>query len=263
MSEARVLVKIDRHIATVTLNRGAKRNGLDFPMFEALVATGKELGSRKDVRAIVLHGDGPAFCAGLDWSAFLQAGQDVQRAMLARGDESPANLAQRACWIWQEVPMPVIAALHGAVFGGGLQLALACDLRIASPDTQLSVMEARYGLIPDMGATQTLLGLVRPDVARELTFTARTVAGPEALALGLVTRLEAEPLAAAQTLAASIAERSPDAVRAGKRLYQRTLGRSPKESFAIETEEQLALLGSPNQVEAMMAAMQKRPATFD
>lgn len=262
MSEQRVLVEVEDHVATVTLNRGEKRNGLDLSMFEALVDVGTGIMGRVDVRAVVLRGAGKAFCAGLDWQYFMSAGQDAHQTMLARSDVSPANLAQRACWIWQEVPVPVIAAVHGAAFGGGLQLALAADLRIVAPDAQLSVMESRYGLIPDMTATQTLLRLVREDIARELTFTARIVDGNEAHALGLATRVADDPFAAAMTIAKEIAGRSPDAIRAAKRLYQNTRYQTPRVAFAAETEEQLKLLGSANQIEAVMAVMQKRAPSF-
>lgn len=262
MSEPRVVVKVVDHVATVTLNREAKRNGMDLAMFEGLVAAGESVRARNDVRAVVLRGAGKAFCAGLDWQYFMSAGQDAHHKMLGRNADSPANLAQRACWIWQEVPVPVIAAVHGVAFGGGLQLALGADLRIAAPDTQLSVMESRYGLIPDMTATQTLLRLVREDIARELTFTARTIDGNEALAIGLVTRLAADPFAAATALAQEIAGRSPDAIRAGKRLFQNSRNQDAARSFALETEEQLRLLGSPNQIEAVMAVMQKRAPAF-
>lgn len=261
MTEARVVTTVENRIATVTLSRPEKRNGLDLPMFEALVAAGVALRARTDVRAVVLCGAGKSFCAGLDWQAFMVAGADAQTRMLTR-EGSPANIAQRCCWVWQEVPVPVVAAVHGAAMGGGLQLALGADVRIVAPDAQLSVMEARYGLVPDMGATKTLLGLVREDVARELTFTARVVSGIEAVALGLCTRAADDPLAAAQALALEIAGRSPDAVRAAKRMYQAARGLSVKDAFELETKEQLALLGTPNQMEAVMAVMQKREPSF-
>ncbi len=263
MSEPRVLLEVESGIATVTLNREAKRNGLDPAMFEGLIATGEALLARRDVRVVILRGAGKAFCAGLDWQAFLALGPDTDQLLLARDDRSPANVAQRACWIWQELAVPVIAVLQGAVFGGGLQLALAADLRIAAADTQLCVMEGRYGLIPDQSATQTLLRLVRQDVARELTFTARIVDATEGHAIGLVTRLADDPLATAQALAREIAARSPDAVRAAKRLYQSAQDQSPAVTFRQETDAQLKLLRTPNQIEAVMAVMQKRPAVFE
>ena len=258
----RVQITIADHVARVTLDRPEKRNGLDGAMFEGLIAAGEAVRREKGVRAVVLHGAGQAFCAGLDWGAFMAAGPEVRQRLLERGPGSPANVAQRIAWIWQEVEVPVIAALHGVAFGGGLQLALGADLRFVTADAQLSVMEVRYGLVPDMGATQTLLGLVRPDVALELTCTGRIIRGEEGARLGLCTRVVADPLAEAHAVAAEIAARSPDAVRAAKRLYQRARGLDVARAFALETEIQLELLGTANQLEAAMAALQKRPASF-
>ena len=261
MSEDRVLIRVEEHVATVTLNRPDKRNGLDLPMFEAIVEAGITVQANKAVRAVVLEGAGKAFCAGLDWNAFLSMG-DAGQKLLARPDESPANLAQRVAWVWQEVDVPVICALHGVAFGGGLQIALGADIRIAHPETQLSVMEIKYGLISNMGASQTLIQLVRADALRELLFTGRIVQGAEAQSLGLVTRLHDSPGAEAQRLAREIASKSPSGVRAGKRLLRRALGATPRASFGLETELQLELLGSPNQMEAVMAVMQKREPEF-
>ena len=258
----RVLVEVSDHVARVTLNRADKRNGIDLAMFEALLAAGSEVRRLRGVRAIVLHGAGKAFCAGLDWSAFLAASPDVRERLLARDETSAANLAQQVCWQWQELDVPVIAAVHGAAFGAGLQLALGADIRLVAPDAQLSVMEARYGLVPDMGATRTLRSIVREDVVRDLVFTARVVSGEEAVRLGLATRVEADPLAAAEALARAIAARSPDALRAAKRLMRDSLGLPPRESFTLESEAQRALLGTPNQMEAAMAAIEKRDPVF-
>jgi enoyl-CoA hydratase/carnithine racemase len=261
MSDERVLLDVTDHVATVTLNRADKRNGLDLAMFEALIAAGERIAGDKRVRVVVLQGAGKVFCAGLDWGAFLAAGDAGQR-LLARPEGSPANIAQRVGWIWQELEVPVICSLHGVAFGGGLQVALGADVRIAHPETQLSVMEIKYGLVPDMGATQTLLRLVRPDVAAELLYTGRVVLAPEAQSLGLVTRLADDPHAAARALARDIASKSPHAIRADKRLLRGAIGASPKESFLLETELQLGLLGTPNQMEAVQAAMTKRAPSF-
>jgi enoyl-CoA hydratase/carnithine racemase len=210
----------------------------------------------------VLSGRGKAFCAGLDWGAFLATGGEASAKLLERGAASPANLAQRACWIWQELDVPVLAAIRGVAFGGGLQLALAADLRFVAPDAQLSVMEIRYGLVPDMTATKTLAALVRPDVARELTWTGRIVGAYEAVTIGLATRREEDPIAAALATAREIAKRSPHAIRAGKKLLRETAPIDAATAFRRETELQLALLGSPNQMEAAMAVMGKREPTF-
>jgi enoyl-CoA hydratase/carnithine racemase len=262
----RVQVTIEDGVADVRLNRPEKLNALDRTMFEALVAAGQRLSADRGVRAVVLSGEGRAFCAGLDFASFMAMageGRDPGASLLdRRAGDSPANVAQHAAWVWTEVPVPVIAALHGAVFGGGLQIALGADLRLAAPDAQLSVMEIKWGLVPDMSGTQTLRHLVRLDVAKELTFTGRIVDGREAAALGLVTRVVEEPHAAALALAREIAAKSPDAIRAGKRL----LGQAPLlgvgEGLALEAHLQRGLLGSANQVEAVSANLQKRPPRF-
>ncbi len=263
MSEPeRVLVSVDGHVAHVRMNRPDKRNGLDLAQIEALVAAGTRLAADRGVRAVVLSGEGPAFCAGLDWASVLASGPATATALLARGGDSPANLAQRVAWIWAELPVPVIAAIRGAAFGGGLQLALACDLRLCAPDARLSVMEIKYGLIPDMTASRTLLRLVRDDLARELIYTGRIVDGVAAVQLGLVTRLADDPVAEALALAAQIAAMAPSAIRAAKRLCLETPDLDVPAALAHETALQLPLLGSPEQQEAVMATMQKRAATF-
>ncbi len=258
----RVLIDLDGHVAHVRMNRADKRNGLDLAQIEALVDAGKQLAADRRVRAAVLSGEGPAFCAGLDWGAVLAGGPSTPQRLLARGDESPANLAQRVAWVWAELPVPVIAAIRGAAYGGGLQLALACDLRLCAADAKLSVMEIRYGLIPDMTASRTLLRLVRDDLARELVYTGRIVDGTEAAAIGLVTRVVDDPVADALALARTIAAQAPSAIRAAKRLALDAPDLDAAASLAHETALQLPLLGSPEQQEAVMAVMQKRPATF-
>jgi enoyl-CoA hydratase/carnithine racemase len=257
-TEQRVAVSIESHVAHVRLNRPEKRNGLDLAMFQALIEAGERVGSDGDVHCVVLSGEGKSFCAGLDWMAFMAMGPEGGKALLARDERSPANAAQRACWVWAEVPVPVIAAVHGAAVGGGLQLALACDLRLVTADAQLSVMEVRYGLVPDMTASQTLLRLVRPDLARELMYTGRTVNGEEAVRIGLATRVSTDPLAEAKQLAASIAAQSPDAVRAAKALASQAPLLDLAAAFRLETELQLGLLGTPNQLAAVQAEISKR-----
>jgi enoyl-CoA hydratase/carnithine racemase len=248
----------------VRLNRPEKINALDQAMFTALVETGRALAQDRTVRAVVLSGEGRGFCAGLDFGGFMSmAGNgDAGGSLLRRDDDSPANAAQRAAWVWTEVPVPVIAAIHGVAFGGGLQVALAADIRIAAPTAQLSVMEVRWGLIPDMSGTQTLRRLVRLDVAKELTFTGRIVSGEEGSALGLVTRLADDPRAAAMQLAREIASKSPDAIRTGKRLLDRCFQVGVEEGLRLEEQAQRNLIGSANQIEAVQANMQKRPPEF-
>lgn len=257
----RVVVEIAEHVAHVRLNRPDKRNGVDLPMFEALVAAGVRLAEDRSVRAVVLSGAGASFCAGLDFAAFLAMGQGAQR-LLTRDADSPANLAQRACWVWTELRVPVVAAIRGAAFGAGLQLALACDVRFVAPDARMSVMEIRYGLVPDMGASKTLLRLVRPDVARELVYTGRIVEAAEAVAIGLATRQVDDPVAEALALARTIAGQSPSAIRAAKRLCTETPELDVAAAFLRETELQLGLLGSAEQLEAVQAVLGKRAPVF-
>jgi enoyl-CoA hydratase/carnithine racemase len=261
-AEDRVQVEIDDHVAVVTLTRGDKHNALDLAMFDGIIGAAERLRTEHGVRAVVLHGDGPSFCSGLDIASIMTSSGNSTDALLdpLRG-ESP-NWFQRAAYDWTLVPVPVIAALHGNVLGGGLQIALGADLRIAAPDARLSVMEVKWGLVPDMAITRTLPRLVRLDLAKELTYTGRIVSGAEAAALGLVSRTTEDPLGAARELAAEIAARSPDAVRAAKRLYDEMWTAPAAESLAREAELQLGLLGSPNQLAAVAAGFTKEPAKF-
>ena len=258
----RVLIERHGSVAHVQLNRPDKRNALDVAMFEGIVAAGEQLIADKSVRAVVLSGLGQAFCAGLDFSAFSAFASGGGSSLLARGDHSPANLAQRVGWVWQELEVPVIAALHGVALGGGFQIAAGADIRIAHPETQLSIMEIKWGLIPDMSITATALRYAPLDVIKELMFTGRIVRGEEALALRLVTRLAEDPVAEALALAATIASKNPDAIRAGKRLLNQSLDLPVDARLLFETQLQLPLLGSKNQMEAVMANMQKREPLF-
>ncbi|MDH3728827.1 MAG: crotonase/enoyl-CoA hydratase family protein [Myxococcales bacterium] len=257
----RVKLTIDNGLATVRLSRANKLNGLDPDMFDALIDTGKRVAADKTVRAVVLHGEGKGFCAGLDFQAFM-ATADINEKLLHRGAESPANVAQRAACVWQEVPVPVIAAVHGVAFGGGLQLALGADVRYVRPDAKLSVMEIKWGLIPDMSITQTLLRLVPIDIAKELTFTGRILSGTEAVELGVATKVCEDPLEESLAMAKLITKKSPHAIRAAKRLFNEAPGLSQADALKLETELQVALLGSPNQMEAVQANMMKRDPSF-
>jgi enoyl-CoA hydratase/carnithine racemase len=263
-TEERVRIEVSDHVALVTLTRPDKHNALDLAMFEAINDAASRLESEPGVRAVVLHGEGPSFCSGLDVVSIMSAGGGIEGLVeRVRGDgERFPNWAQRPAYGWIRVPVPVIAAIHGNCFGGGLQIALAADIRFATPDARLSVMEARWGLIPDMSITRTLPRLVGIDVAKELTYTARTISGAEAHELGLVTHLSDDPLAAARQLAAEIAGRSPDAVRGAKRLFDEAWTGSPEQTLALEADIQLGLIGSPNQLEAVRAGMTKQPPEF-
>ena len=259
----RVIVTKQDGVADVRMNRPDKLNALDQAMFEGLVEMGGALAKDKSLRAVVLSGEGRAFCAGLDFASFMGMAQSERpaRSLLDRG-ESIANFAQQAAWVWTELPVPVIAAVHGVAFGGGLQVALGADIRIVAPDAQFSVMEIKWGLIPDMSGTQTLRHLVRLDIAKELTFTGRIVRGEEAVALGLATRVSANPREDALAMAREIAGKSPDAVRAGKRLLNSASLVSVGEGLRLEESLQRGLIGSANQVEAVQANMQKRAPQF-
>jgi enoyl-CoA hydratase/carnithine racemase len=264
MAEAdqqRVRVTVDDHVAVVTLTRPDKHNALDVAMFEQIIAAAQRLATERGVRAAVLHGEGPSFCSGLDVVSIMAAGGGMDGLTDRVRGEVP-NWFQRAAYDWLELPMPVIAALHGTCFGGGLQIALGADIRIAAPDARLSVMEVKWGLVPDMSITRTLPRLVGIDVAKELTFTGRVLSGDEAQRLGVVTRVAADPLTAARELAGEIAARSPDAVRAAKRLYEESWTGSPEQTLALEAELQLGLIGSPNQLAAVSAGFTKEPAQF-
>jgi enoyl-CoA hydratase/carnithine racemase len=259
--EPRVSVVVAGHVATVTLTRPDKHNALDVAMFDQIIAAADGLAEAAGVRAVVLHGDGPSFCSGLDVVSIMAAGNGLDGLVQRVTGEVP-NWFQRAAHAWLELPMPVIAAIHGTCFGGGLQIALGADIRIAAPGARLSVMEVKWGLVPDMSITRTLPRLVGIDVAKELTFTGRVFDGAEAARLGVVTRLADDPLAAARELATLIAGRSPDAVRAAKRLYDESWTGDAQRTLALEAELQLGLIGSPNQLAAVAAGFSKEPAEF-
>ncbi len=261
MREDRVQIEVADHVATVTLVRADKHNALDVPMFESIVEAAERVGTEPGVRVVVLHGAGKSFCSGLDVASIMAAGAgpDGPAAPLR---EEPPNWFQRAAYEWVRVPVPVIAALHGNCLGGGLQIALGADIRVAAPDTRLSVLEVKWGLIPDMAITQTLPRVVGMDVAKELAFTGRIFTGEEALRLGVVTHVADDPLAAAQALAAEIAARSPDAVRAAKRLFSEAWTGPPAQTLALEAEIQLGLIGTPNQLAAVSAGFNNRPGEF-
>jgi enoyl-CoA hydratase/carnithine racemase len=236
------LLSIDRSdgIATVRLDRPEKRNALSFDMLRQLRAIAGELARDRGLRAVVLAGSGDSFCAGIDLAEL----GDRRNRLFAFWEllKPGPSLFQRAFLDWQRLPVPVIAALHGHCFGAGLQLALAADIRIATPDCELSIMEARWGLVPDMGLTRTLRGLLRPDVARDLTYSARVVPGSEAVSLGLVTRIDEAPLPAALALAREYATRSPDALLAAKRVLDAMIHGNAGRALALEKRWQLKLL---------------------
>ena len=275
-SDAKQLVTIDvspEGIADVRLNRPEKYNALSHEMFSAVIAAGEALADRADVRVVVLSGNGPGFCAGLDMGNFTKMNDSEPRAegskggaesLIAKreGSSRAGNHAQMPGLVWKRLPVPVIAAIHGVSFGGGCQIALGADIRIIAPDAKMSVMEIKWGLIPDMSLTQTLRDLVPMDVAKELTFTGRILSGTEAKDYGLATRVSDNPLEDAMALAREIAGKSPDAIRAGKELFETTWHADERTGLELEEKLQVGLIGSANQKEAIMANFEKRAPEF-
>jgi len=252
-------------IADVRLNRADKYNALNSAMFDAIREAGESLKSNKNIRVIVLSGEGKGFCAGLDMMSMLSeptgpAGENGGR--FKPKENEIANFFQKAGFVWCEQKVPVIAALHGSAYGGGFQLAMGADIRIARHDTTLSIMEIKWGLIPDMSAFATLPNIVSMAVAKDLTYTGRIVEAEEALRLGLINQKVDDHLAYAFEQAELIASKSPDAVQMGKRLIENAWHQSPSEAMRLEAELQQQIIGKPNQLEAVMANMQKRPAKF-
>lgn len=263
MSE-RVEIEIRDGIAEVRLNRPEKKNALDPAFFTALAEAGESLQGRPELRAVVMYGKGGCFCAGLDTSGFANFARDMEetrRRMLNPPEGQRGNLFQRPTLAWQEIEVPVIAAIEGVAFGGGLQLALAADFRFCAPDARLSIMEARWGLVPDMGITATLPQLMPADRAKDLMMTGRIVSAEEALALNLVTRIEADPIAAAMDYARALCDRNPEAVRGCKRLVDEVWGRGDA-GLRLEAELQAAIIGGPNQMETVMAELERRKPRY-
>jgi enoyl-CoA hydratase/carnithine racemase len=262
VTSERLTIAVEDHVAVVTLTRPDKHNALDVAMFDAITGAAESLATEPGVRAVVLHGEGPSFCSGLD-VAGVMANQPGSDALMDPLHGPVPNWFQRAAHRWLEVPVPVIAAIHGHCLGGGLQIALAADVRFATPDAKLAVLEVKWGLIPDMAITRTLPRLVGIDVAKELAYTGRIISGSEAHTLGLVTHVTPDPLAEARELAAEIASRSPDAVRGMKRLFDESWTGSTEETLRLEADIQLGLLGTPNQLAAVTAGLAKHPAEFE
>ena len=264
----RIKITLDRGVADVRMVRADKMNALDDAMFDALVAAGEEVSSNPDVRCVVLSGEGRAFCAGLDMGNFgKMAKSDGNKksngdGRLSKRTHGIANGPQQAAWVWRDCPVPVIAAVHGVALGGGFQVQLGADIRITHPDTKLSILEIKWGLVPDMSGTALMRGLVRDDVARELTYTGRIFSGTEALEYGFATRLSDTPYEDALALAHEIASKSPDAIRGNKRIFNTVSLLSDAEALLQESQIQDTIIGAPNQVEAVKSALEKREAEF-
>ncbi|MDR2853605.1 MAG: crotonase/enoyl-CoA hydratase family protein [Burkholderiaceae bacterium] len=249
-------------VADVRLNRPDKCNALNPALFGAIIAAGERLAQQADLRAVVLSGNGKAFCAGLDIQSMAALAQIAREIPITERTHGLSNAAQYICTLWRELPVPVIAAVHGVAFGGGLQLALGADLRYVAPDARLSVMEMKWGLVPDMGGMVLTRDLVRADHLRELVYTARIVSAAEAVELGLATRVADDPHALALATAREIAQKNPDAIRAAKRLFNTAARGDTAATLLAESVEQKALIGSANQIEAVWANLEKRAPRF-
>jgi len=253
---------VDAHVASVELNRPQKHNAISLDMFRELGAVGQEIASDRAIRAVVVSGRGENFCAGIDTSIFDGKGIEMIADGLKPQAPSPANMFQRVAYVWREVPVPVICAISGVCFGGGMQIALGADIRYSAPNAKLSIMEIKWGIIPDMAITTTARGVVPADRLKELAFTGRIVSGDEAAALGLVTSVQSDPIATALKTATEIAGKSPDAIRAMKRMLNESLNLDEADSLALEARLQSRLLGQPNQREAVLANMENRAPEF-
>ncbi len=262
----RVSITIENHVADVRLIRADKMNALDPAMFQAIIAAGKELSETAGIRAIVLSGEGRSFCAGLDMASMAATGGGNSSGGSARAltdrTQGNANDFQGVAMQWRKLSVPVIAAVHGVCFGGGLQIASGADIRVVAPDARMAVMEMKWGLIPDMGGYALWRGLVRDDVLRELTYTNREFSGEEALSLGFATYVDADPYARAMAIANDIAGKNPDAIRLAKDMFNRLPDMDEDAILMAESVEQMKIIRQPNQVEAVMAQMQKRAAVF-
>ena len=254
----RVTTTITNQIADVRLNRADKMNAIDPAMFSEIGAAIDALADRKDIRCVVLSGDGKAFCAGLDMASMAAGGSGTGADRNAQGSILP----QHVTWGWRNLPMPVIAAVHGVAFGGGFQIMSGADIRIAAPGTRFAIRETYWGLVPDMAGFAIWRGLVRDDVLRELVYTAREFDADEALHHGFITRIADDPHAAAMEMATAIAARSPHAIRGAKRLCNMAHDTDPRTMLEAETREQMAVIGKPNMMEAVAANMSKRAAVF-
>ena len=257
----RVELTIENGVAHVLFDRPDKMNALDPDMFAGILEAGLHLFEEPAARCVVLSGAGRAFCAGLDMASMAQTGRHRETPLTER-THGNANAAQQAAVVWRKLPVPVIAAIHGVCFGGGLQIAGGADVKIVAPEARLAVMEIKWGLVPDMGGYWLWRGTVREDVLRELTYTHREFTGEQAVAYGFATHADANPLARAMALAQEIAGKSPHAVRGAKALLGRWWEETNDQLLMAESREQMKLMGTANQREAVMAGLEKRKAAF-
>lgn len=258
--DQRVTISIEGGVADVRLNRADKLNALDPAMFEGIEQVLANLRETAGLRAVVLSGEGRAFSAGLDMASMASGGASAGKNLADR-THGAANIFQHVAWGWRELPVPVIAAVHGIAYGGGFQIMSGADIRIMRPDARLSIMELKWGLVPDMAGIALWRTLVRDDVLRELTYTHREFSGEDALRFGFATRLADDPHAEAMALAREIASRNPDAIRGAKRLYN-AYSDDAERLLMAESVEQAAVIRTPNQIEAVRANMEKRAPSF-
>ena len=258
----RVKIEIKNHIAVVTFNRPEKMNALDVPQFNAIIEAGEKVSQDSSIRVVVLKGEGRAFCAGLDIGSMAQNNGETAESLIPR-TFGIANKWQKAAWIWRESPVPVIAAVHGVAFGGGLQIMLGADIKYIAADTRLSIMEMKWGLIPDMAGTQLMRHSVRDDIIRELTYTNRVFSGEEAVQYGFATHVSENPFEDAMKLATEIAGKSPSAIVKAKKVLNEAPYLNQEDGLMLESEEQEAIIRKKNQMEAVFSSLQKRPGNFE
>lgn len=261
----RVTISVSDHIADVRLARPDKMNALDGDMFSGISEAIDWLAVQQQVRVAILSGEGRSFCAGLDLQSMMSGISVLDgRALTDRthGADKESNIFQHVAWGWRTLPMPVIAAVHGVCFGGGFQIMSGADIRIATPDARMAIMEMKWGIVPDMAGYPLWKGLVRDDILRDLTYTNREFSGSDAANMGFVTRIDDDPLGAAMALARIIVNKNPHAIRAAKSLFNANADRTNAEILMAESVAQQSLLRTPNQMEQVMAEMQKRPPNF-
>jgi len=241
-----VLIDIKNEIAFVTLNRPNKHNALNMAMFTAIDNATKRLRKDKSIRAVIVNGEGVDFCTGLDVKSVMSSGANAAK-LLFKWLPGQSNLAQRVSSAWRKVPVPVIMVLHGRVWGGGLQIALGGDFRIASPNTSFSIMEAKWGLIPDMGGTLAFKEQMPVDQAKLFAMTGQEISSDLALSYQLITETSEDPMSRALELANNFKRQSPDALAGVKRLYNNAWSKSQRFALAKESWYQIKVMFSKNQ----------------
>lgn len=257
-----IVFEQSEHIATISLDRPDKKNALNLELFDALIDAGKQVAKNPSIRVVILKGNGSCFCAGLDLNSFMADPSSEFNKPLQPRSHGMTNKWQQAVWTWQQCPVPVIAAVHGYALGGGLQLMAGADIKIVHPETQLSIMEMKWGIIPDMSATQLWRHNVRQDILKELCFTNRMFSGIEAVNFGFATRCSEDPIQEAQLLADQIIHKNPDAIRRAKQLFNEAPYNNQEDGLLLESVLQDQVIRKENQMEAVFAQIQKRPPNF-